>query len=69
MKALAEGTPTEELIVTGWEIDSSHLLVVLPTDKHEAWTTDIRAILLAHGQIISADILKEPRRPRSDNIR
>jgi hypothetical protein len=58
-KALAEGTPTEELIVTGWEIDSRRLLVVLPTDKHAAWTNDIRAILRVHGQIISADRLKE----------
>jgi hypothetical protein len=56
VKTLAEGTPTEELIVTGWEIDSSRLLV---TDKHAPWTTDIRAILLAQCQIIFANSLKE----------
>ena len=36
-KALAEGTPTETLIVTGWLLDTRRLLISLPDDKFQAW--------------------------------
>jgi len=44
-KALAEGTPTETLIVTGWLLDTRRLLISLPDDKFQAWGGDIDGIL------------------------
>ena len=40
-KALAEGTPTELLIVLGWELDTRRLRINLPLDKFLAWSADI----------------------------
>jgi hypothetical protein len=44
-KALAEGTPTEELIVLGWLLDTRRLMILLPQDKRLAWLQDIVKML------------------------
>ena len=59
-KALAEGTPTELLIVLGWELDTRRLRINLPEDKFVAWSADIdffweRAV---KGLSVSYDQLK-----------
>jgi hypothetical protein len=45
-KLLAEGTPEEAQIALGWILNTQLLQILLPTDKFEAWSTDIRAIVL-----------------------
>jgi hypothetical protein len=44
-KALAEGTPTETLVVLGWFLDTRRLLIQLPADKRMAWLLDVEAML------------------------
>jgi hypothetical protein len=44
-KLLAEGTPEESQIVLGWILNTRLLQILLPPDKFEAWSTDIRAIV------------------------
>lgn len=44
-KAMAEGTPCENLIVLGWELDTRRLLVTLTAAKCRTWSRDIRQIL------------------------
>jgi hypothetical protein len=43
-KLEAEGTPAEEQIVLGWILNTRLLMVILPDDKFEAWSADLRAI-------------------------
>ena len=38
LKLLAEGSPAEQQIVLGWLLDTSRLLVSLPSDKYSACT-------------------------------
>jgi hypothetical protein len=45
-KLIAEGTPSKEQIVLGWLLNTRLLLILLPLDKFEAWSSDIQAILL-----------------------
>jgi hypothetical protein len=45
-KLEAEGTPAEEQIVLGWLLDTRRLLILLPFDKYEAWSSDLQTILL-----------------------
>jgi hypothetical protein len=40
-KAIAEGTPSEWLIVLGWLLNTRRLLISLPPDKRIAWKADI----------------------------
>ena len=44
-KAVAEGTPAEIQIMLGWQIDTRRMLIQLPNDKFENWTSDIRDTL------------------------
>jgi hypothetical protein len=44
-KLVAEGTPAESQIVLGWMLNTRLLLIILPLDKFEAWSADIRKIL------------------------
>jgi hypothetical protein len=44
-KLIAEGTPAEEQIVLGWLLDTRRLLIMLPADKFEAWSSDIRTLI------------------------
>ena len=44
-KLVAEGAPEEIQIVLGWRLDCRRLLVSLPTDKFDAWKTDIGTLL------------------------
>jgi hypothetical protein len=44
-KLAAEGVPMEAQIVLGWILNTRALLVVLPEDKFEAWSTDIQTIV------------------------
>jgi hypothetical protein len=44
-KLEAEGTPAEVQIVLGWNLNTRLLLTLLPDDKHEAWSTNIIAIV------------------------
>jgi hypothetical protein len=44
-KLEAEGTPAEVQIVLGWNLNTRLLLILLPDDKYEAWSSDIIAIV------------------------
>jgi hypothetical protein len=46
-KLEAEGSPAELQIVLGWLLNSRLLMILLPTDKFEAWSADLRAIVAA----------------------
>jgi hypothetical protein len=46
-KLAAEGTPAEVQIVLGWNLNTRLLLILLPTDKYEAWSSDITAIVVS----------------------
>jgi hypothetical protein len=43
-KLEAEGTPEEVHIVLGWTLNTRLLMVILPNDKFEAWSADLRTI-------------------------
>jgi hypothetical protein len=45
-KLAAEGTPEEVQIVLGWILNTRLLLILLPNDKFEAWSADLRTITL-----------------------
>jgi len=44
-KFLAEVAPAEIKMVLGWILDTRHLLISLPPNKHRAWTNSIETIL------------------------
>ena len=44
-KLVAEGTPSEIMIVLGWEINTRLLLLCLPLDKYKKWIREINDIL------------------------
>ena len=44
-KLIAEGGPAEDQIVLGWTLDTRSLLVILPFDKFEAWSGDLKLII------------------------
>jgi hypothetical protein len=44
-KLIAEGGPAEAQIVLGWTLNTRSLLVILPSDKFEAWSSDLRVII------------------------
>jgi hypothetical protein len=44
-KALAKGTPPEQLRVLGWDIDTHRLLIILPHEKFIAWSRDIKTLI------------------------
>ena len=44
-KLIAEGGPSEVQIVLGWTLDTRSLLVILPNDKFEAWSSDLKEII------------------------
>ena len=44
-KLIAEGSPAECQLVLGWHLDTRRLLLSLPKDKFDAWTSDINVIL------------------------
>ena len=44
-KLIAEGGPAEDQIVLGWTLDTRSLLVILPFDKFEAWSGDLKVII------------------------
>jgi hypothetical protein len=46
-KTLIEEAPSERFIVLGWFIDLWELLLILPEDKHFAWTHNIHNVLAA----------------------
>jgi hypothetical protein len=41
-KLIAEGSPAEVQIVLGWTLNTRSLTILLPLDKFEAWSTDLR---------------------------
>jgi hypothetical protein len=45
-KLIAEGVPMEVQIVLGWILNTRALLIALPQDKFEAWTSDIKEIVV-----------------------
>jgi hypothetical protein len=47
-KLLAEGTPSETMVVLGWLLDTRKLLVRLPLDKFSAWERDLEEVI-SHG--------------------
>jgi hypothetical protein len=44
-KLIAEGIPMEVQIVLGWILNTRALIIALPQDKFEAWTSDIEEII------------------------
>ena len=44
-KLVAEGRPTEVLVVLGWLLDTRRMLISLPEDKHRAWGEDLSQII------------------------
>jgi hypothetical protein len=44
-KLIAEGAPEEIQTVLGWLLDCRRLLAALPSDKFDAWTTEILSII------------------------
>jgi hypothetical protein len=56
-KAIAEGTPSEWLIILGWLLNTRRLLISLPPDKHFAWKADID-IFLEKGRRVRAKELE-----------
>jgi hypothetical protein len=44
-KLVAEGGPAEDQIVLGWILNTRTLLVILPSDKFEAWVSDLKVII------------------------
>jgi hypothetical protein len=44
-KLIAEGAPAEVQILLGWTLNTRTLLVILPPDKFEAWTSDLQGII------------------------
>jgi hypothetical protein len=44
-KAKAEGTPSEQLRVLGWDIDTRRLLIIFPREKFIAWSRDIKTLI------------------------
>jgi hypothetical protein len=44
-KLIAEGAPAEVQIVLGWTLNTRALLVILPPDKFEAWTSNLQGII------------------------
>jgi hypothetical protein len=47
-KLEAEGGPAEEQVVLGWILQTRTLLIILPSDKFGAWSSDLR-IIVANG--------------------
>jgi hypothetical protein len=45
-KLKAEGTPAKEHIFLGWILNTCLLLILLPVDKYETWSSDIQVIVL-----------------------
>ena len=50
-KAIAEGTPTEILIVLGWSLNTRELLVSLPLYKAQDWSSQVQQ-MIAHGSLL-----------------
>ena len=46
-KFLAEAMPAEWKMILGWIMDTHHLQIELPANKHTAWTTAIHSLLTA----------------------
>jgi hypothetical protein len=44
-KLVAEGGPAEDQLVLGWTLNTRTLLVILPHDKFEAWSSDLQVII------------------------
>jgi hypothetical protein len=44
-KLEAEGTPAEEQTVLGWNLNTRLLKIILPRDKYEVWSTDVKQIV------------------------
>jgi hypothetical protein len=44
-KVIAEGTPTEKLVILGWQIDTRRMLIQLPAEKADAWEKELKEIL------------------------
>jgi hypothetical protein len=44
-KLLAEGRLEEVKMILGWTLDTRRLLLSLPTDKYDEWSTDIRKMI------------------------
>jgi hypothetical protein len=44
-KLIAVGTPAEVQIVLGWDLNTRSLTILLPHDKFEAWSEDLRLIV------------------------
>ena len=57
-KAIAEGTPTEILIVTGWELDTRCLRICLTKTKLVGWFEDLQSLIDLRSKPVRYDPLK-----------
>jgi hypothetical protein len=48
-KLFAEGTPSEVETILGWNINTRHLEISLPTEKLQLWLRDIDDLLKPHA--------------------
>jgi hypothetical protein len=55
---LAEGTPSEELTVLGWEIDTRRGIVKLPHHKFHAWDAELQEIIAKNARPIDLKTLE-----------
>ena len=46
-KFLTEAMPAEQKMILGWIVDTRHLQIKLPANKHTAWTAAIHSLLMA----------------------
>jgi hypothetical protein len=44
-KLMAEGTPSELMIVLGWQIDTRRLIIQLPEEKATTWISDLDSLI------------------------
>jgi hypothetical protein len=44
-KLLAEGTPSETLVILGWKIDTRRGLISLPEHKYLAWDAEVQELI------------------------
>ena len=57
-KFLAEARASEIKTILGWEVNTRHMTVSLPPDKHRAWTSEIQSMWTRPGRRATAKELE-----------
>ena len=58
LKCLAEARASEVKTILGWEVNTRHMTVSLPPDKHRAWTSEIQSMRTRPGRRATAKELE-----------